>query len=180
MSEIKDTSKLVADAVEESTNKPKTIKLSSGVVLKMKKAPLGVFIKVAARYTRPEVYKIWVETEKRWFENPDHPDYIAAVKAYESKINDVMLNAIILLATELESKPKGMGGPESESWLDVFGALGLETHTDSKGWRYINWILTNAIITQEDFKLITEVANASGIAISEEAVAEAANFPGRD
>jgi hypothetical protein len=175
-----DTSVLVADAVEEGDEVPTSITLSTGVKLRIKQAALGILMKVMARYERPEVYTFYVEEEKRWFENPDHPDYIDAVKAYEAKTNDVLLNAIILLSTELDSKPKDMPGHMSNGWLELFEALDLEVKRDNKSWRYLNWVLMNAIVTQDDFALITEIAELSGIALSEEAVEKAANFPGSD
>jgi hypothetical protein len=175
-----DTSVLVAEAAEEGDEVPTSITLSTGVTLRIKKAALGLLIKVMAKHTRPPVYKIWVEEEQSWFEHPDHPDYIKAVKAYEAKANDVLLNAIILLSTELKSKPKDMPGPMSNGWLELFEALGLDIKRDNKSWRYLNWVLMNAIVTQDDFALITEIATLSGIALSEEAVEKAANFPGRD
>jgi hypothetical protein len=177
--ESQDVSKKLADAEEIATAAHDTVTLSSGVVLKSKKAPLGLFIKVMSSHERPEVYKQWVEKTQRWHENPDHPDYIKAVKAYEYKINEVMVNAVLLLCVDIE-KTGGMKGPDTDDWMDIFFALGLETHPESKGWRKVSWLLAHAILNENDFRLITEVAQLSGVAISEDAVREAATFPGRN
>lgn len=172
----------VSDAAERAEKQltKENITLSTGVVLKIKKAPIGIFLKVSAADDRPEVYKIWIEEEKRYLEHPDHPDYIRAVKAYESKMYDHLLNAILLLCTELERIPQGMEGPDGKEWLDYFNTLDMETRPESKGWRYLNWLILKAIITEEDWTLIMEVAELSGLAISKDAVQRAANFPGSD
>lgn len=180
--EKKDTSVAVSEAIEavEKEADVNSVTFSTGVKLRIKSAALGILIKVMAYEPRPEPYRYEREPDKMLMTNTDHPDYIKAVQAWEARQNEMLLNAIIGLATEIESKPRGMKGPDDDEWMEIFEVLKIQTLPENKRWRYLNWVLLNAVVTQEDFQKLTEVAKASGIAITEKAVAEAASFPGRN
>lgn len=156
-----------------------TIKLSTGVVLQGKQAPPLTLVKVLAAFPRPKP-PIWKDPKMgREMENPDDPDYIEQVKNWKIESSNATLNALILLGTELVSKPKKMPGPDSDEWLEEYGLLGMPIHPTNKTWRYLAWITFKAALTREDLDLIKEVVGRlSGV--PEKAVAAAVTFPGSD
>jgi hypothetical protein len=153
------------------------IRLSTGVVLKGKCAPIGTLIMVLSHFKRPEPPIYHNKTMGRDMENPDDPDYLARVQAFQIEQADGVLNAMILLGTELASKPKGMPGPDSDKWLDEFSLLELPMKPENERWRYLTWVKTLACPDANDSKLIQEVVGRlSGVSKSDVRAAE--EFPG--
>lgn len=179
----KDAVKMAADAAEEIEREDKEeddlITLSNGVVLRAKQIPYGLLIKVMARFPRPKVYSQFNEIEQRLIQNPDHPDYIEAVRDWNAKYAEALLNTMLLYGTEAVSTPKKVPTVKSNDWLEGLEVIGEPTFPENKSWRYLMWILTIAAIGDVDFNLITKkVGRLSGI--REEDVQKAAEFPGSD
>jgi len=87
------------------------IRLSTGVVLKARQANPNTLIRIMTAQPRPKPPVGFIKTMGREMENPDDPDYISRVKAWEMDYNAGMLNALVGLGTTLHSKPKEMEGP---------------------------------------------------------------------
>lgn len=152
------------------------IRLSTGVVLEACQANPNVLIRIMTAQPRPEPPVYFNKTMGREMENPDDPDYIKRVQSWEMNYNSGMLNALIGLGTKLVSKPKGMAGPDDDSWLSDYKALGLPTMPDSKAWRYITWVLFKAAVTDKDTSAIGEkVKRLSGVREADVKAAE--SFP---
>ena len=151
--------------------------LSSGVVLRAKKANPLVLITVMTRYPRPKPPTFFMETMGREMENPDDPDYIDRVKSWEIESNTQVLNALILLGTELVSVPKGFSKPSDDKWLNKYQVLDMPMHLDNEDWRYLTWIKFVAATDEKDLEIIQEaVGRTSGIAEADVKAAE--QFPG--
>lgn len=178
--EPEDVDTQVAQAVDElSLPADNLIRLSSGVILRGKQAPPLAMIKVIASFKRPEPPTYFNKTMGREMENPDDPDYLARVQAYEMQYANAMTNALILLGTELVEVPKKFPRPEDDSWLEEYELIGTGTPTkpDSKNWRYLVWVNFKAILSKEDMTLLqTVVGRLSGVPNS--AVQSAETFPG--
>lgn len=179
----KDAVKMAADAAEEIEREDKEeddlIALSNGVVLRAKQIPYGLLIKVMARFPRPKVYSQFNETEQRLIQNPDHPDYIEAVRDWNAKYAEALLNTMLLFGTEEVSVPEGIPTTQGRNWIESLETIGEPTFPKSKSWRYLMWVLTVAAVGDRDFELITQkVGRLSGI--REEDVQKAAEFPGSD
>ena len=173
MSDIK-----VVEAVEQA-QKPEgdTITLSTGVVLRGRQVPPLILVKLLAAFPRPKI-PTWISpTMGREMENPSDPDYIDRVNAWKTESSNVMLNALILLGTELVSVPKKMPGPDNKDWQDEYQILGIPMTPENKNWRYLTWITFKAAPDIEDLNLIKEVVGRlSGI--PETKVEAAEQFPG--
>lgn len=170
----------VIDAIEEVESD--LVTLSTGVVLKAKKANPLMMIKVMAAHPRPKP-PLWKHpTMGREMENPDDPEYQAQLKAYEMETNDATLNAFILLGTELVSVPKGMEKPHPKGdkplkWIDDYSLLNIPMFVNNASWRYLTWVMFKAIADEKDLTLIQEaVGRLSGI--SEKSVESAESFSG--
>ena len=91
-----------------------------------------------------------------------------------------MTTAMIVLGTELASKPKGMPGPDDNAWLEEYSLMVRDLHPENKAWRYLTWVKFKGMAdAAEDMKRIQEVVGQlSGV--RESAVKAAEDFPGRD
>lgn len=183
------TAMAVDKAQEESSD---LIELSSGVVLRAKKANPLVMIRVMAAFPRPKPPTWFDPTMGREMENPNDPDYLEKVQAWQMEMSSSMLSAMIMLGTELESKPKGFPGPhpsksksngsekvEWPAWIEEYALLGIPMHTQNASWRYLTWVMFKAVEDEKDLEKIREVVGRlSGI--REESVQTAEQFPGSD
>ncbi len=156
-----------------------TVTLSTGVVLRGKQAAPLVLVKIMSAYPRPKIPVYMNKTMGREVENPDDPDYQERVQAWKMDSTNATLNALIILGTELVSKPKKMEGPEDDGWLEEYRVLGVPMTPENKTWRYLTWITYKAAPTTGDLDLIKEVVGRlSGI--PEAKVDAAETFPGSD
>lgn len=113
----------------------------------------------------------------RDMENTDHPDYIEAVKAWQTDQSNALMVAMIITGTELVSVPKDMSGPDDDSWIEEYALFGLDLHPENKSWRYLRWVQTKAAVSADDIQRIMEVVGKlSGV--PEKAVKSAEAFPG--
>lgn len=165
----------------DSANAPQgdTITLSSGVILRGKQANPLILVQVMAAFPRPEPPTVYMQSMGREMENPDDPDYIERLQSWKMEYADRMVNAMIVLGTELVSSPKGMGNPKDNKWLEEYILLGMPNHPENETWRYLTWVKFKAVKGENDMKLIQEVVGRlSGV--RESAVKSAENFPGSD
>ena len=174
---VTDTENKVVEAIEAQESDLLT--LSSGVVLRVKQAPPLTLIKVMAAFPRPKPPVYFNQTMGREVENPDDPDYLERLQAHKTESSSALLNALILLGTELISVPKKFPKPEDASWLEEYGELGIMLKPESKSWRYLNWVMFKAVAHEKDLELIQKaVGRRSGV--PETTVKSAEAFPGSD
>ena len=191
------------DALEKSKEEPSDlITLSSGVVLRGKKAnPLALMTAVTA-HPRPDP-PIWFDEKMgREMLNYDDPNYLEEIKGQEMKQSNAMLVVMISYGTELVSVPKGMEEPhpiekkvkvgvdekkkpiyETEikwpKWIEDYSLMGIPMHPTNKSWRYLRWVQFEAMSDEEDMEKIQEVVGRlSGL--TEKSVQDAEDFPGSD
>ena len=181
MSKVTDSDKTIAKAIDVAKGEAddNLVRLSTGVVLKVKQANPNVLIRIMTSQRRPVPPVYFNKVMGREMENPDDPDYVSRVKAWQMDYNNGMLNALIGFGTELVSKPKGMPGPDDDAWIRDYEALGLPSMKDSPAWRYMTWVLFKAAVIDADTAAIGDaVKKLSGV--KEEDVKSAETFPGSD
>lgn len=191
MSEISDidvneVDKKVARAIDGAgEDDPTKIVLSTGVVLLAKAANPNMLIRAMTSHRRPTPPLVFIKEMGRDMENPDDPDYISRVQAWQMEYSNAMLNVLIGLGTEVVTIPKGIEGPhpkkkdELPSWIKDYSAMGFPILPDSPAWRYITWIMFVAAPTEKDTQLIgAKVRALSGV--KEADVRDAENFPASD
>lgn len=155
------------------------IRLSTGVILEAHQVNPNILIRVMAASPRPEPPVIFMKDMGREMENPDDPDYISRVQAWQLNYANGMLNVLVGLGTTLVELPKGMSGPYEEDWLKDYKLLGLPIHPESPAWLYTTWVLFKAAVNEKDNDSIQKKVNRlSGV--KEEAVQAAESFPGSD
>ena len=172
------TEEKILDAIDKTSQEDNNeIRLSSGVVLKGKKANPITLIEVMSSFPRPKP-PVWQHpTMGREMENPDDPDYKDRVKAWELEMASATLMAFILLGTDLVSVPEGFSTPESDGWIEDYQLLNLDTRPNNARWRYLKWVTFKAVVDEKDLELIRDlVGRLSGV--SEKSVESAEEFPG--
>lgn len=170
-----DTETKVVDALEEVPDN--CIRLSSGVVLRGKQAPPLALVRVMAAFPRPKPPVYRNETLGRDVENPDDPDYIDRLRSHQTESTNAMMNALILLGTELVDVPAGFPKPSDDTWLDRYQEMGLTPKPQSENWRYLTWVTFVAVLNEKDLDKIQKVVGRlSGV--PENAVKSAEDFPG--
>ncbi len=168
--------KAVDEALKTQDN---LITLSSGVVLRGKKANPLTLIQVMASFQRPTPPLVYMKAMGREVENPDDPNYLEDVQAWKMAYSNAMVTAMIVLGTELESKPRGMPGPDDNAWIEEYSLLVNDIHPENKTWRYLTWVKFKAMTDEADMAKVQEVVGAlSGV--RESSVSAAEDFPGRD
>lgn len=168
--------KAIAQKIDTLGGDDNLIVLSTGVVLRAKQANPNVLIRIMTATPRPQPPVYFNEAMGREMENPDHPDYVKRVSAWEMEYNNGMLNALVGLGTELVSAPKKFPKPDDDSWVEDYKALGLPVNLKSPAWRYITWVLFKAAVIDTDTKLIGDsVKLLSGV--KEADVRDAETFP---
>lgn len=178
--DLNKSDRVIATAIDNaSVETDNLIRLSTGVVLEAKQANPNVLIRIMTSQLRPTPPVSFSKVMGREMENPDDPDYIDRVKAWEMNYNNGMLNALVGLGTSLKSKPNGMSGPNDDEWLKDYQALGLPISPESPAWRYITWVLFKAAVNEKDTAEIgNKVKQLSGV--KEADVGAAETFPGSD
>jgi len=170
------TLKSIEVAGKEPSN---DITLSSGVVVRAKKVPPMYLITVMTRNPSPKPPIVFIKDMGRNMENPDDPNYIERVRAWERENNTAILDALIVLGTSLVSVPKGTPRPEKDDWLNIIKTLDMPMQPENESWRYLTWMKLIAATEEKDLTLIQEaVGRLSGI--SEKDVKAAEDFPGSD
>lgn len=154
------------------------VHLSSGVTLKLKKVPILRIQEIVRRFKYPDPPRFYDEDKKRWYENPDHPDYIARKEEVDGERGLAVIDAVAALGTELHTVPEGFQRPEDNDWIDELEFLGIEVKKESKLARYHAWIKFVAIIDMDDMTKITEQFGLSlGVSNAKIANSLRENFP---
>lgn len=177
----------VSIAIDKAGKVDNEIHLSSGVVLLAKPANPNMLIRAMSAHPRPIPPTHFIKEMGRSMENPDDPDYISRVQAWQMEYSNAMLTVLIMLGTEIKSIPKGMEGPHPKpakkgeeeklpDWITEYSILNIPMMPTSPTWRYVAWVQFKAAPTQEDTKKIGDVVKSlSGV--KEADVRDAENFP---
>lgn len=148
--------------------------LSNGVVIKLKPVPILLLQQASQSVPRPKVPIVMNPNKDREEENPNHPDYLEAIRQYQADSERAILNTLLLLGTSVESVPDGFSGPDDSEWIERLEMLDeinpaaaqrlAPPANASKGRRYIAWLERHAMVTLDDFvKLGVTVGRLSGV-----------------
>lgn len=161
-----------AEAVQKAQNKSKdVIEFSTGVKLKVKEQMNpSVIIDILAdlESVRPEPPTVYVEAIDREEINLEDPEYLKRLGRWEIVGSRRMVDALILIGTELLLIPKGIDKPEDSGWIGMLEVLGFKLNRRNKAARYLAWVKHVAIKTEDDWTVITEnVGRRAGVSESD-------------
>ena len=157
-----------------------TVETSTGVVFKIKNLPAMALRDKHRQLERqkPMPPVVYIEDKGRDEENPNDPDYRAALARFTEDEAVQLYEVAIVLGLEVESVSNGVPKCEDNSWLLDMDLLSMDVPSEGKG-RFLAWVKYIAAPRPEDMAAIEKaVMNSFGVA--EEDVAEAvASFPNR-
>lgn len=148
------------DELRAAADPAGTVKLSSGLVLKIKPPPQHLVRAARERVPRPEIPVVFIEEKGRDEPNPNHPDYLEAMAQYEVA-QQLAAGDVALLhgtAPDLATLPPDMHPPDSDEWIDGVALMGidekqLDVSTPTR--RYWAWLRFHALRTDEDIAVAT-------------------------
>lgn len=158
---------------------PRTIELSSGVVLNIKAVPPMVLSKVYSKFpSEPKPPRVFMEDLGREEENPNDPDYIASMERYQLNLADSVTDAIIVLGTTLNFCPADIPHPYEAyaEWAEPLKMVGMDIpeFKEKDPQVFKAWVKYVAALETADIEgLIESVSRQSGV--SEKDVAQAAD-----
>lgn len=171
---VKGVSDAAVKAAEEA-ERPEidTVRLSSGIVLKVKPVPPYLVRQAAKNVVRPQPPKIKLREDRDIEEeNPDDPEYQEALGRHVVQAAEAASDLMLMAGTELVSLSDGQVPPESDEWLELVQFVGVEVDWDSKFARYLAWVKFYAIMRESDLALLL-AAVGRGIGLSEKEVDQA-------
>lgn len=135
----------------------------NGTLLKLKKVSRQAVIAGMTAISIPKIPRTYVKELEREEENPDHPEYLQAMRDYNVKIGEVT-NAIYLgMGTEVIELGSGVCGVDSEEWSDELGEyIKVSIPAPGKKSRYVEWLklyCLNNTDWNELWPLITKVSD---------------------
>lgn len=156
---------------ERQASDPDLIYLETGTVLRAKKIPQMILTEIERRLEAPKVPKVEHPSEKgRFIENPDHPDYIRAIKKYEEDRGFALTDVLLGLGTVLETLGPGQYAPEDATWveeIEEFLPAGLTIPEKPKG-RYLAWLKFYQVQGGNDLQqIVSKVTGKMGVSEAE-------------
>lgn len=139
------------------------ITLSTGVVLRTKLINRNVFADILSEHVKPRIPVVYNHDKGREEENEQDPDYQEELRQYNTRLARSMSDALIVLGTELEERPDNLPSQDDPTWLEETELLRVYRLNSARG-RYLAWVKTVAIQTDDDFKAIgLSVQRAMGV-----------------
>lgn len=152
-----------AAAVSDDLKPPTSVTLSNGIELKIRKVPPLLLTRAQEQIEVPKVPESYIESKGEVEENPNHPEYIAAVQHYNEAVNMAALNAMLLTGTSFASAPDGLDKPGDSGWAETIEALGIPIPASTPG-RYLAWLRYYALEDPMDMLQVMEaVGRVTGI-----------------
>jgi hypothetical protein len=172
----------VAKRVEEKQNND-VIEFSTGVKLRIKEeiSPSTLVDIVAdLEESRPQPPTVYIESLDRDEINFDDPEYAKRLERWDTLGTKRILDALILLGTEILFVPKGMEKPEDNMWIGLQEVLGFKINRRNEAVRYLAWVKAVAMKNVNDLKVMTEqVGRRAGVSEADVQLAQK-SFPGKD
>lgn len=135
---------------------------SSGVKFKLKRISMFLIKDITDQIPEPKTPTWFNEDKGRTEENPNDPDYKAAVDKITYKKSMTALEAICMLGTDIISLPPDMESPESDGWVEGLKELGIEV-PDRKRPRYLHWVKYTGVLSESEMaELCAQVVRLSG------------------
>lgn len=156
------------------------VTLSTGVVLRFRPVAPTVMDRARQAVPIPQVPTFHNEARDRDEPNPNHPDYLAAIRLYDEQLVLAAWRAAAILGTSIESLPDGFPGPFDDAWIDELEAglpegqdLDVQREMDTprqKNARYYDWLRLYAFGNEEDAFVVSAVSTST-VSLTEEEVA---------
>ena len=155
---------------------PTELTLECGATLSIRKPPPMLIPKIMESVNKsdqvPSVPKVFNEGKDRDEENPNDPDYVAAMNVWNANAGMRVLNALVVSCLKIKELNDAYD-PDGEDFKDFLYAIELEP-ADGRAARFIQWFHTYAVVREEFHQLTQWLMQLAGV--GEEDVAEAMKF----
>lgn len=146
----------------------------TGVKFRIVKVPPMILQEIGkqAMKGKPKIPVVYLEDKDREEENPNDPDYLNALEAWEAETAIRGVDLAIMYGTEVETIPEGIPSVKDDSWIEVVNILDIEVPKNGKG-RYLYWVKFCA--APDDLEnIVTAVSRVIGV--TEQDVADSAEL----
>lgn len=161
---------------EEKQDDPFSFTTSAGITFKLRKVPPFLMIDAQRKFIAPKPPMVYIEDKETHEENPNDPEYLAALQKHQRDLSDLG-NAIMLArGTMLVSKPDSIPGPDDADWsaeLEELAGEGVFDIPKVGKRRYYAWLKYVALTDMSDFQGITNKLTATAGITTEAEVAKA-------
>lgn len=159
-------------AVSDKDTPVEEVTLDNGVVLGIKAVPPQLVRRAVTRLKRPLAPKFHNEENGREEENPNDPEYVNALAAYEEASSTTGTNVLLAAGTWLASKPDDVPGPDEQGWREMASFFEIDVDESSGLALYLSWLNLYAITSEEEWvRVLLAVSSRTGV--SEEDVQRA-------
>ena len=166
----------IGQADKTQVDIPTELTLECGATLSIRKPPPMLIPKIMESVNKgdqvPKVPTVWIEEKGREEENPNDPDYVAAMNVWNANAGMRVLNALIVSCLKIKDINDAYD-PDGEDFKDFLFAVELEP-AEGKAARFIQWFHTYAVVRDEFHQLTRWLMELAGV--GEEDVAEAMKF----
>lgn len=155
---------------------PREYTLAIGATLKITKPSsmllAAVMEDVEKETPLPVIPKVYMADKEREEDNPNDPDYKAAIAIWNANAVVRMFKALCVSALSIQDIGEAFD-PDGEDFADYLEALDMEIAA-GKTTRFLQWLNTYALVKEESKQLNTWMMALAGV--TEEDVAEATSF----
>lgn len=179
----------VADILADESvqaDDPRLLRLSTGVILRMKPVSPFMLNLLAHKYPEPEVPSVFIESKGRYELNPLDPDYVRLKEERDQARQQAAIDLYVGKGTELVRGPDDLPGLDDESWVQDLADLAdpgdlveeeVKRIEQNPRYRYVAWVKYVAIGNRQDLEdLSRRVMRVMGVA-AEDVADEVRKFP---
>jgi hypothetical protein len=158
-----DTVKIAAQVVTADTQDAKdTLTMVTGAVVRVKPMKDRLAFKLYQMYPEPKppINHITVEGKEWNEENPNDPEYIAALAAYRTSTYEAYTKILLMTCVEVVSLPDGvLPFDQDTEWIDEMKMLGFECNYANRLERWLDWLTYRIVVSSADQTRIQELAS---------------------
>lgn len=136
----------------------------NGIVLKIKPVSMMLVNDARARFTAPDVPKVYDKDKEMWEENPNDPEYRVKLLNHLATLGEANHAVFLMRGITVESVPESVEKAESPDWADdIKEFAGIEI-PESGRRRLFCWLKYVALATVHDYNtVLNKIVSLSGM-----------------
>ena len=119
---------------------------------------------------------VYIEDKGREEENPNDPDYLAAMQNIQFERGLATITLLLALGLRIKHIPDSVEGPEGDEWIEVLEASDILVPKDNKRLRFCAWLKYIALPDDDLNVAIKEIMRYSGLTLEEDVAVAQDNF----
>lgn len=163
---VKKVTEVAEDAILESAGTSPSqdgiFTAQNGIQFQLKKVSRLIMVDALQKLEVPKAPTVFLEEKGRTEENPNDPDYIAALDMHRFKRSTLAIEIYFALGTAVIFLPDGIQDPASIEWADEVKEFTNLEIPDSGRRRYLSWMKYYALVDEDQGDLLSAVIAFSG------------------